>query len=66
LGIDNIIAEFKKGTKGKALGEKIDNTGRIWWFVEIDSAFKPSNSMFYDIDNTKLKGWMSSKYLKRS
>jgi hypothetical protein len=65
LGIDNIVAEFKKGTKGKALGEKIDATGRVWWFVEIDSNFKPSNTMFYDIDNTQIRGWMSSRHLKR-
>ena len=65
LGTDNIVAEFKKGTKGKALGEQIDETGRVWWFVEIDSGFKPTNTMFYDIDNTQIKGWMSSRYLKR-
>lgn len=65
-GIDNIIAEFKKGTRGKSLAEQTDNTGRVWWFVEIDPKFRPVNSKFYDLESkpTKLRGWMSSKYLK--
>jgi hypothetical protein len=63
----NIIATFRKGTKGKAYAEKSDNTGRVWWFVEIDAADKPIHSFFYDIDEkpTRLKGWMSSNYLKK-
>jgi hypothetical protein len=64
---DNVIAEFKKGTKGIAYAEATDETGRVWWFVEIDPFHKPTKSLFYDIDEkpTKVKGWMSSNYLKK-
>lgn len=61
----NIIAEFRKGAKGKALAEKMDDTGRVWWFVEIGPDHKPVTTVFYDIENTKVRGWMSSRYLKR-
>lgn len=64
---DNVIAEFKKGTTGTAYAERTDDTGRVWWFVETDSRYKPARSLFYDIDEkpTRLKGWMSSNYLKK-
>jgi hypothetical protein len=64
---DNVIAEFKKGTKGVAYAQREDDTGRVWWFVEIDAKDKPAKSFFYDIDDkpTKVKGWMSSNYLKK-
>ena len=64
---DNVIAEFKKGTKGIAYAQMTDDTGRVWWFVEIDPKDKPIKSFFYDIDEkpTKVKGWMSSNYLKK-
>ena len=64
---DNVIAEFKKGTKGIAYAQRTDDTGRVWWFVEIDPKDKPTKSLFYDIDEkpTKVKGWMSSNYLKK-
>jgi hypothetical protein len=67
MQVDNVIAEFKKGTRGQAYAEKKDSVGRIWWFVEIDPRHKPMKSFFYDIGEkpTKLKGWMSSNYLKR-
>ena len=65
-GEDNIIAELKKGDKGKAIGESTDSTGRIWWFVEIDPEFKPNKSHFYDLEErpTKVTGWMSSRFVK--
>jgi hypothetical protein len=64
---DNVIAEFKKGARGIVYGQREDETGRVWWFVEMDPAFKPVKSLFYDIDEkpTKLKGWMSSNYLRK-
>jgi hypothetical protein len=64
---DNIIAEFKKGTRGTAYGQSKDETGRVWWFVEINPNDKPVKSFFYDVNEkpTKLKGWMSSNYLKK-
>ena len=66
-GTDNILAEFKKGTKGTALAEATDSTVRVWWYVEIDPASKPTSSHFYDIEvhPTKLLGWMSSNYLSK-
>ena len=62
---DNIIAEYTKGAAGTALGQTIDSTGRIWWYVEMDADADPISSEFYDIENnpTLLTGWMSSRYL---
>lgn len=64
---DNVIGEFKKGTKGVAYAQRADDTGRVWWFVEIDPKDKPTKSLFYDIDEkpTRVKGWMSSNYLRK-
>lgn len=65
-GTDNIIAKYSKGAEGTAYGHSTDETGRVWWFVEIDPKYKPIDSHFYDFEErpTKLTGWMSSRFLK--
>ena len=65
-GKDNIIAEFNRGVKGTAIGESIDETGRVWWYVEMDTDVKPAKSHFYDLEEvpTKMTGWMSSKFVR--
>ena len=68
-GVGNIVAEFIKNTKGKAIAESIDETGRIWWFVIISKQSKTESSIFHDGDNTEefyeFAGWMSSRYVKK-
>jgi hypothetical protein len=67
--IGNVIAEFPAGTKGVAIAENTDSTGRIWWFVIMDRDVVPSLSIFHSGNNSeypyKVSGWMSSRYLER-
>jgi hypothetical protein len=67
-GVGNIVAEFDKGTKGKAIAESTDETGRVWWFVIISKQSKTESSIFHNGDNTEesyeFAGWMSSRYVK--
>ncbi len=67
-GVGNIVVEFAKGTKGIALAESTDETGRVWWFVIISKTAKTESSIFHNGDNNKesyeFAGWMSSRYVK--
>ena len=67
-GIGNIIAEFEKGTKGYAIAESVDDTGRIWWFVIISNLSTAKSSIFHSGDNNdssyEFAGWMSSRFVK--
>ncbi|WP_417265687.1 hypothetical protein [Brumimicrobium sp.] len=67
--IGNVIAEFPAGTKGVAIAEHIDSTGRVWWFVIIERDASPSFSIFHSGNNNeypyKVSGWMSSRYLEQ-
>ena len=62
----NILGSLTKGQKGFALGEYLDETGRIWWF----SAFPPDtnieNSFYYNhgISEDWALGWISSRYVQ--
>ena len=66
---NNIIATFSKGTKGIAFAERVDPTGRKWWYVNISSK---SNNLIKTTINAGLNnnapfefvGWISSRYLK--
>jgi hypothetical protein len=62
--IGNVLAEFKTGDKGTAIAEKIDNTGRIWWFVIMDPVAEQTYTRFNDNKSQSTMGWMSSRYLK--
>lgn len=64
----NIAALYKKGDQGTVYSETKDSTGRIWWFVVMDSKPDDENMLFYEgnneFDNYQPIGWMSSKFLK--
>lgn len=67
----NQIGELTKGTKGLALAEKTDSTGRVWWFVEIFPEYRIQKSVFYG-DNYfdpnqygRIVGWISSRFVRR-
>jgi hypothetical protein len=62
----NICATYTKGASGKVLAEKADQTGRVWYFVEMDTNAIPIFSVFYDHEQypTNYRGWMSSRYLE--
>jgi hypothetical protein len=66
----NILATYTKGATGYAIAEKIDDTGRIWWYVIMDNKLPPKNTSFYagfdDSNNYQSSGWMSSRYLTRN
>lgn len=67
---ENIIDTLVKGTKGRAIASQTDNTGRIWWFAEIDSAYKKYGHSFYEQRfDPKLRssrmGWISSRFVKQ-
>lgn len=65
----NSIGTISKGAKGTAIAAKTDNTGRVWWFVELDADTKLVDDMFYEEQDVKLTsrktGWISSRYVKR-
>ncbi|MBX2964605.1 MAG: hypothetical protein KF845_00565 [Cyclobacteriaceae bacterium] len=67
----NQIGELTKGTKGVALAEQTDSTGRVWWFVEIFPEHKILNNVFYQDsyfepnDYGRIVGWISSRFVKR-
>lgn len=63
----NSIAAFGAGATGLALAEQTDETGRVWWFVLMDSKYTPSKSLFYNKEpGLSILGWMSSRYLEKS
>jgi hypothetical protein len=65
--IGNVLAEFKKGDKGLAIAEKVDDTGRMWWFVIMDPSTETEYWQFHLYDDEKSRytmGWMSSRYLE--
>ncbi|MDD2983014.1 MAG: hypothetical protein PHQ74_06470 [Crocinitomicaceae bacterium] len=64
----NIAAIYQKGDQGTVYSETTDSTGRVWWFVVMDSKPDFKNMLFYDgnneFDDYQPIGWMSSKFLK--
>lgn len=63
----NRIAAFDEGATGIALAEQTDETGRVWWFVLMDSKNIPLHSLFYNKKpGLSILGWMSSRYLEKS
>lgn len=63
----NTLAIYPKSSTGTAIAEKMDQTGRLWWFVIMDNNYKPISSLFNNGNNTisgyKCAGWMSSRFL---
>lgn len=59
----NIIAEFSAGDIGHVLASRTDNTGRLWYFVIMES---PKNDGFHNYDiyrHERWLGWLSSRYV---
>jgi hypothetical protein len=64
--ISNVTSTYLKSSIGYAWAEKKDNTGRVWWFVEMEPCNNQINSKLnYTADLLPIRnlGWMSSKYL---
>ncbi len=64
---DNILTAYKTGDFGYALAERVDETGRVWWFVFMLNNRFPSDKTFYDYayeDHYYSIGWMSSRYVE--
>ncbi len=62
----NTIGVLTRGTKGKAYGKRIDETGRVWWYVEVDNEFEVQENVLYMSDlkfPTHVIGWISSRYV---
>lgn len=66
--IGNVVSTYIKGSIGRAWADKLDSTGRVWWFVEME----PNNRQIGSKLNTKSDtlpmrnlGWMSSRYLEK-
>jgi hypothetical protein len=60
----NTLAEFGKGSKGEAIAEKTDETGRVWWFVIMAPDAKATYNRFYGNQKASKAGWMSSRFLE--
>jgi hypothetical protein len=62
----NIYEIYETGNKGTAIAEQIDKTGGIWSCVIMDNLkdrkYRTANN---DDFSPRIKGWMSSKYLRR-
>lgn len=66
--IGNTIAEYPKNSKGIALAEEIDQTGKKWWFVLMYNNITPLSNALYHGNNNENPyfsyGWMSNNFLE--
>ncbi len=67
---NNIIDTLIKGTRGRAIAAETDNTGRVWWLVELDANSKTAGHLFYEQGGDKTNkaskiGWISNRYVKK-
>ncbi|WP_422358746.1 hypothetical protein [Reichenbachiella sp.] len=63
----NTCAIYPKGSRGVAVAESTDETGRVWWFVIMDNNIAPIKSLMYFGDKpmmSKSMGWMSSRFVE--
>ena len=63
----NSLGKIKSGSIGYALAEKIDSTGRVWWFTALRPDSEIYESMYHDADiipNSYKLGWISSRFVK--
>lgn len=62
----NIIGKLVKGTRGLALAKTVDDSGREWLYVEIDKEYLLANDIIRTENKfpTKLKGWISGRFVK--
>lgn len=65
--VGNGSAIYPQGSIGVALAEKIDESGRIWWFVYMKNNLKPiENNLHHGANNDQSYfsyGWLSSRYV---
>lgn len=65
----NVLAEYGRDAEGIALGESVDQSGRVWWFVVMNPSTPPRNALHRD-DTEKGRpaaaraGWMSSRFVR--
>jgi len=67
-GYGNGVALLPKNARGTAIGWKADNTGRVWWYVEIDAQYALQKNAFdfgQDKFPTKSIGWLSSRFVQK-
>lgn len=65
--IGNTVGLIKEGSLGTVIGESIDDTGRVWYFVSIMPEFELKATVFYDsADEIKSHkcGWVSSRFVE--
>lgn len=62
----NIVAVYPKGSEGIAWAEKKDETGRIWWFVEMDPSSNLKDNIVDGLDgkSSRIVGWISSRFVE--
>jgi len=54
--------EYGSGARGVALGERVDSTGRVWWFVVMGRDSEAT--LRTGSEARRLAGWMSSRFLE--
>ena len=60
----NVVAVYPVGSIGKAIAQKTDTAGRVWWFVIMENNLWPTRSLLvYKKPTNMSMGWMSSKFL---
>jgi len=67
-GYGNYIALLPENARGMAVGWKTDDTGRVWWYVEIDAQYAlRKNALDYRDKTfpTKSIGWLSSRFVQK-
>ena len=60
----NSLGKIKSGSIGYALAEKVDATGRVWWFVALEPQSKIYESIYNETIDTYKLGWISNKFVK--
>ena len=63
----NSLGKIKSGSTGYALAEKVDTTGRVWWFVALRPNSEIYEPIYYNDDispNSYKLGWISSRFVK--
>lgn len=61
----NIVQTYTKGSKGYAISERVDSSGRVWWFVVMLNNLNLNGSFSEGSNNSITNysiGWMSSRY----
>jgi hypothetical protein len=66
--ISNVVSTYVKGSVGYAWSEISDNSGRLWWFVEMEPNNRQIGSRISanrDTIPVRNLGWMSSRFLQK-